>query len=172
MNKYRALTLVELLIAMALIALLVGASAYVFRVILVTWSSQETRVGVDVAVKRGFEQLVRDIRGAKEVSVVNSNELRFTTADGTASYIYYFYNSNDHYPSAFNQASYELRKAALTGGVGGSFSYGSGNLVLSNVVPPATSNLSFSNNLAVIDLSALVRGESIRYRTLIRPRNI
>ena len=171
MKKLKGLTLIELLIAVALIAILVGAFAYVFRAVLLTWSSQETRAGVTISLSSGVTQMVRDLRSARSVGVVNSDELRFTP-DSTNYYIYYLYNSRDHYPPAFNQSIYDLKRAVLTGGINGSFAYGSGNIILKNTLPPPASDLSFSGNLVVIDLSATIKNETIWYRTRIRPRNI
>jgi hypothetical protein len=136
-----------------------------------SWSSQETRTGVDISLDRGIEEIVRDLREARQVSSVNNDELRFTS-DLTNYYIYYLYNSGDSYPPSFNQASYQLRKATLSGGINGTFSYGSGDIKLIDVLPPPTSDLSLSSNLITLDLSITRKDETIRSRTQVRPRNL
>jgi Tfp pilus assembly protein PilW len=146
-------------------------SVYVFRAILISWSSQETRSGIDINLDRALEEIVRDLREAKEINSVNNDEVRFTQ-DQAAYYIYYLYNQNDSYPLSFSQASYEIRKALLAGGINGSFTYGSGQSILTNVASPPLSDLSISGNLATIDLSILRKDETIRSKTKVRPRNL
>ena len=75
-------------------------------------------------------------------------------------------------PPVFSEASYELRKAALTGDIDGTFTYGSGQLIMADVLAPATSDLSLTGNLLTIDLSVTRNDETIRSRTEVRPRNI
>lgn len=146
-------------------------TVYVFRVVLISWSGQETRAGIDIALDRGIEEMVRDFREAREVDSVNDDEIRFTQ-DASTYYIYYFYDESDAYPPDFDQDSYELRKAALSGGINGTFAYGSGQLVITDIVPPITSDLSISNNIIIIDLSITRGDETIRSRTKVKPRNL
>ena len=166
----RAFTLIELLLAMLMIAILIWAAVYTFQAVLLNWSSQETRTGLDISLNKGIEMMVIDLRQASSVQS-SSNEIRFT-ADNITYYIYYLYNSGNSYPPAFNKASYELRKAALSGGLNGSFTYGSGNLIMPGVLPPPTSDLSFTNNIINIDLSITKGTETVRSKTEVRPRNI
>jgi len=158
------------MIAIAMFAVLTGVAVYIFRAVLLTWSSQETRSGVDISLDRGIEEIVRDLRKARQVQSSN-DEIRFTQ-DQSAYYIYYFYNASDSYPMAFNQSVYQLRKAGLTGGIAGTFTYGSGDIKIIDVLPPAFSDLSLSSNLITIDLSVARKDETIRSRTQVRPRNL
>lgn len=173
----RGLTLVELMITVVMLAILAMATVYVFRAILLSWSSQEARTGIDTDLNMGVEEMRRDLVQAKDVNAsVHSDELRFTASSDTY-YIYYLYNGSDSYPPAFNQPAYELRKAQLSGVVGGdlatgTFSYGGGDLIISDVLPPATSDLSFAGNVVTADLSLAQGGETIRLRTQIKPRNL
>lgn len=167
----KGLTLIELLIVILLFIILTGVIAYVFHAALITWSSQEKRSGIDIALDRAIEELARDLREARQVqSQAGSDEIRFTQ-DGTNFYIYYFYNANDSYQPAFNQSSYDLKKAALTGGINGTFTYGSGQVIIGDAVPPATSDLSLDGNIITIDLSVKRADETIRSRTKVLPRN-
>ena len=165
-----AFTLIELLLTILMISVLMWAAVYVFQAVLLSWSSQETRTGLDISLNKGIEMMVIDLRQASSIQSSN-NEIRFT-ADGVAYYIYYLYNSADAYPPAFNKASYDLRKAALSGGINGSFTYGSGSLVMLGVSPPPTSDLSLTNNVINIDLSVTGKSETVRSRTEVRPRNV
>ncbi|MEK6567805.1 MAG: hypothetical protein AABZ27_03595, partial [Candidatus Omnitrophota bacterium] len=118
-----------------------------------------------------IEEIVQDLRKARQIQSVNNDELRFTQ-DQSAYYIYYFYNANDSYPLSFNQSSYQLRKAALSGGISGTFTYGSGSIIITEALPPAASDLSMSANLITLDLSIKRGDETIRSRTQVRPRNL
>ena len=147
--------------------------ASVLNTVLITWTGQERRAGIDTELDRGIEEMVRDLRKAKQVqSTANYDEIRFR--QGTSSYsIYYLYNASDSYfpPPAFNQSTYQLKKETLSGGINGTFTYGSGQTMVNDVLPPPTSDLSFSSNLVTIDLSAKRGDETIRSRTQVRPRN-
>lgn len=166
----RGLTLIELIISVAVLAILAAALAYIFRVVLLSWSSQEKRAGIQVNLNRGMEEIARDLRKAKQISAVNNDEIRFTP-DRSSYYIYYLYNLNDPYPPSFNQGAYELKKAVLSGGISGTFTYGSGQIIISGVIPPPASDLSFSASLITIDLSVSRADETVRLRTRVKSRN-
>ena len=169
-NTKQGFTLIELIITISMLVALVGTTAYVFRAVLLSWSNQETRAGIDISLDRGIEEMVRDLREARQAQSSN-DEIRFTQ-DQTTYYIYYLYNAGDTYPVVFNQSSYQLRKAALTGGISGIFTYGLGDIKIIDVLPPPTSDLSLNSNLITIDLSVKRKDETIRSRTEVRPRNL
>jgi hypothetical protein len=152
------------------LVILAAAMAYIFRAVLLSWSSQEKRAGIQVNLNRGMEEIARDLRKARQISAVNNDEIRFTP-DKSSYYIYYLYNLNDPYPSSFNQGAYELRKAALSGGISGTFTYGSGQIIISGVVAPPASDLSFSASLVTIDLNVSRADETVRLRTQVKSRN-
>jgi prepilin-type N-terminal cleavage/methylation domain-containing protein len=164
------LTLIELMITIAMLVILTSVLVSVLRVILLSWSSQETRAGIDINIDRGVEEVVRDLRDARAIQCSN-DEIRFSS-DQVGYYIYYLYNAADSYPSAFNKSAYQLRKASLTGGISGTFTYGSGDVKMIDILPPSTSDLSLSGTLITIDLSLKRNDETIRSRTAIRPRNL
>ncbi len=167
----KGFTLIELMMTIAMFVILALVVVYVLRAVLLSWSSQETRAGVDISLDRGIEEVARDLREARQVSVVNNDEIRFTY-DLTNCYIYYLYSAGDSYPPSFNQSSYQLKKATLAGGINGTFTYGSGDIKVIDVLPPATSDLSLSSNLITLDLSIKRGDETIRSRTQVRPRNL
>lgn len=167
----RGLTLIELMMVIVLSVILTAVVVYILRAVLLSWSSQETRAGIDIGLDRGIEEMARDLREARQVQSVNNDEIRFTQ-DQSTYYIYYLYNSADTYPPNFNQSLYEVRKTTLTGGIGGTFTYGSGNIIINDISPPPTSDLSLSSNVITIDLSMKRADETIRSRTQVRPRNL
>ena len=59
-----------------------------------------------------------------------------------------------------------MRRAALSG-----FTYGDGSLIIDDVVPPPTSDLSGSGDVVIVDLSITRDDETIRSRTQVRARN-
>jgi prepilin-type N-terminal cleavage/methylation domain-containing protein len=166
----KGFTLIEVIIVIAMLAVLTAASAYIYHAILLAWSSQEKRAGIVTDIDRAIEELARDLREAKQVQSAD-DEIRFTR-DNSAYYIYYLYNANDTYPLSFNQSSYQLRKAPLTAGISGNFTYGSGQIILNDMLSPPTSDLSMSGNIITIDASIQRATETIRSRTQVKPRNI
>ena len=164
------------MISVILLSALALVSTFVFRAILLSWSSQEKRAGIDINLDRGIEEVARDLRKARQVqSTTNYNEIRFRHGTSTSTYyIFYLYNASDSYvpPPAFNQSSYQLRRATLSGGINGTFTYGAGDIVVNDVAAPPTSDLSLSNNLTTIDLTVTRGDETIRSRTQVRPRNV
>ena len=170
----KGLTLIELISTVIMFAILLGVAAYVFRAVLISWSGQETRAGVYITLDRTMEEITRDLREAREVqSTAGRDEIRFSQ-DQTTYYIYYLYNEDDAYvpPPVFDEDSYELRKATLVGDINGTFVYGDGRLIISDVVPPATSDLSYDGTIITVDLSVTRDDETIRTRTEIKPRNL
>jgi len=170
----RGLTLVEVLIATVMLAAVAGVAVFLLNAMLKTWVSQEARAGIGINLDWRMEEMVRDLREAREVqSLAGRNEIRFTR-DGALYYIYYLYNENDTYgpPPSFNQDEYKLKRAVLTEDIDGTFAYGAGKNFIGGVLPPPSSELSASGNVLTIDLSIERKDETIRSRTEVRPRNL
>ena len=167
------MTLIELVMTVVMFVILAGVTLYLFRAILIGWSGQETRAGINIGIDRAMEEMVRDLREANDIKYLNNDEIRFTQ-DGADYYIYYFYNESDSYPPNFNQSSYQLRKAALIGDIEGALD-GVGRVIITDVVPPPASDLSEDpdiGNVYIIDLTIERGSETIRSRTQIMPRNL
>ncbi|MBL7068363.1 MAG: hypothetical protein ISS34_00705 [Candidatus Omnitrophica bacterium] len=138
-----AFTIIELMMTIVLFVILTVVSIFLFRTILLSWSSQETRAGIDIDIDFAVENMVRDLREAQIVGFANADEIRFTQGlnDDTNNYIYYLYDSSDSYPPDFDQDTYQLRKAGLTGVSGrdlstGTFTYGEGDIITTDVISP------------------------------------
>ena len=163
-------TLIELVMVFALVVILFLSTAFVFRAVLLSWGSQETRAGIGINLDRGLEEIVRDLRKAKEVQST-SDEIRFRQGQDVF-YIYYLYNANDSYPLAFSQNTYQLKKESLSAGINGAFSFGSGQTIVTDVLAPPASDLSLSGSIITLDISIKRGAETIRSRTQLKPRNL
>lgn len=163
-------TLIELVMVIGLVVILILATAFVFRAVLLSWLSQETRTGIGINLDRGLEEIVRDLREARQAQSAG-DEIRFRQG-ASAYYIYYLYNVGDSYPPSFSQSAYQLKKEPLSGGINGTFSYGSGQTIATDVLAPPTSDLSLSGNLITLDISIKRGAETIRSRTQVKPRNL
>ena len=168
----KGLTLIELMISTVLVVILAGVVIYAFRAILLNWSGAEARAGINITLNRAVEEMRRDVIKAKAIASGTNDEVRFTALDDTHR-IYYLYNPNDSYPPIFNQQKYELKKAGLSGSLtNGAFTYGDGVIILTDVSPSPTTDLSCSSNLVTLDLSSIRGDETVRLRTQIKPRNL
>ncbi len=167
----RGITLLELVITIMFILILTGVTVFVYRSVLLSWSFQDERGGLGVLLDRGMERMARDLREAKTIydeRVGYSEEVRFKAVDDTE-YIYYLYNANDTVPPAFDQDSYDLKRAAWSG-----FSQGDGVVVLRGVLPPPTTDFDpdTAGNRVIMDFTVSQDDESVRSKTVIYPRNL
>jgi prepilin-type N-terminal cleavage/methylation domain-containing protein len=163
-------TLIELVMVFALVVILFLSTAFIFRAVLLSWGSQETRTGIGINLDRGLEEIVRDLREAKEVQST-SDEIRFRQGQDVF-YIYYLYNANDSYPLTFSQNTYQLKKESLSAGINGTFSFGSGQTIATDVLAPPASDLSLNGSIITLDISLKRGAETIRSRTQLKPRNL
>jgi hypothetical protein len=168
MNKQgRGFTLVETLIASIMVAAMIGALTLIFQVMAAGWSAHGGRIGTGVTLNRAVEDIARTLRSAKDVASQNPGfEIRFTVVENSTDKfrIYYLYSQGD--------GLYQLRKADLSGGIGGAFTYGSGDIVARDILPPSVSNLSCSGKVATIDLSMRRVNSTVRLATKVAARNI
>lgn len=169
----RGVTLVELLISLVLFGALMTAAALSFQPVLLAWSSQQDRMEIQRQAVHGLERAVRDLRQATALQNDANDAVRFTLRESgvSNSYILYLYNAADTWPPAFSQTTYQVRKAGLTGGINGTFTYGSGDLLLRDIRPPTTSDLSVSGSLATLDLTLARFDESFRLIERVKRRN-
>jgi prepilin-type N-terminal cleavage/methylation domain-containing protein len=169
----RGFTLIEMLIVIVLLTTLVHISVQSFTMVMRVWASQDAAMGIREDVHQGMEKMLYDLRTATAISVADDS-IRYTVDEsGTdAHYIFYLYHTSDSWVPAYTQTVYELRKAALTGGIGGTFTYGDGVLYIKAVQPPTTSDLSASGNLITIDLTVSKYNEAFRLRQQVKPRNL
>lgn len=171
----KGITLIEMVISLLLAGVLMTATAYAMNPILLAWSSHQDRMELERQAQHGVERAIRDLRLATAFQNDANDAIRFSLLESgvSNSYILYLYHANNSWPPAFDQTSYQLRKASLTGGIGGTFAYGDGTLLLRDAQPPPTSDLSVSGSVATLDVT-LVRNtdETFRLSQKIRRRNL
>ncbi|MFA6280909.1 MAG: type II secretion system protein [Candidatus Omnitrophota bacterium] len=167
----KGFTLIEALLTSVMVVAIIGAVAYMFQVVIIGWSGQGARAGASISANKAVEELTRELRNARVVMSPSTGEIRFTK-DGTNYYIFYFYNALDSYPPQFTSESYQLKKASLSGGSSGTFTYGSGDLIARDILPFPSSTLTYDGGVITMDL-VMQRGSSIMHcATKIKPRNI
>ena len=169
----QGLTLLELLMVLVMLSVLMGAATLGFITVLKTWGNQDISLEIQEDVRQGVERMLRDLRPARAISV-SDDAIRYTVREsGTNNhYIFYLYHPADSWIPAYNQSVYELRKATLSGGINGTFTYGSGTLYAKKVKPPPTSDMSSSGNVITIDLTVSRYDETFHLLEKIRPRNL
>ena len=164
-----------MLIVLVVLASLVGVSVYVFRVVVLVSYGSISRGGVNVSLESAVDRMTRTLRTAyAALSTTGACEIRFTIVENGAdvNYAYYLYNPTGSYRIFDTTKKYELRQAAFTGTLAsGTFTYGSGRVLLVNVLPPPVSDLSISGANAIIDLSVRTGDETVRSKTQVFPRD-
>ena len=169
----KGLTLLEMIFTLALISLLISSLIFLYTVVLRSSTQIGKSSDLEEKLSFGLEQIVRDVRNANAVKAhVTYRTLRFTL--GSQSYIYYLYNVNDAWPPNYNQSAYELRKAPVSGGIDGSFTYGAGDLIVTGLKPPNETRFEQSSvtNVFTAILTGLDNEETYTVRGNIRPRNV
>ena len=178
-SAHRGLTLLEIVFSLTLVVFLVGAIFFLYVVSLRGQNQVGGRNDVHEKLHFALERVVRDVREAKALSVAN-HALRFTLREigADSSYIYYLYNASDSWVPSYNQPTYDLYRAPLTaaGGVGISddtFTYGSGDVIATDLLPPSTNtSVTSSGNYGVIKLGAKEGDDILTVRGNVRPRNV
>ena len=158
---------------MVALVLLMGVMTVTFTTLFKSWGDRLTSLDIQEDLRQGLEKMMRDLRLA--TAMTSSNDaIRYTVREGgtTANYIFYLYHPSDSWPPLYNQTAYQLRKATLSGGINGTFTYGSGALYMKEVKPPPVSDLSSLGTVATMDLTVSKYGETFHLLQRIRPRNL
>ena len=169
----RAFTLLQLLIVVVMLSLLMGVVTSAVAIVLKTWGRQDVALEIQEDARQGVERMLRDLRLAKVVLDLGEDAIRYTVREsGTdRNYIFYLYHPSDPWGLPYTQTAYELRKTSL-GVINGTFTYSSGTIYIKSVRPPPTSDLSVTNNVITVDLTASKDTETFHLLEKIRPRNL
>ena len=166
-NK-KGFTLLEVIFTLTLIVFLISSVLFVYIVAFKNSYYLGNRTDVHEKLHFALERIVRDVRKANVVSVAN-NAVTFTLNESgvDTSYRYYLYNASDVWPPAFNQTTYDLRRAAVTG-----FAYGNGDLIVSGLDKPSNTSITSSGNVAKVTLGVTPSGDKLfSISGYVRPRN-
>ena len=175
-------TLIETIIVLLLLAILLGATGFVFLVSMRAWDSGCIRGGIRVDAGYTMDKTVRDLKEiangslGQYSSIANTIEYREFQPDGTGdTYVLYLYNSADStLDSSYTENLYNLHKANITDGDDPAL--GEGTLLLRDLVSPdaaaPTTALAISGNQVTVDFVLQRGSETVRLKTKIRPRNL
>lgn len=164
LQSKKGFTLLELILTIALLGLITGTLMYLYVVTLKSWDQFGRRTDVRNKIQFALERMVRDVRQANAVNVTG-NTVRFTI--GSSSYIYYLYNTS------------ELRKASLTGGIGGTYTASAGDLIASGLTNSTAltnsgtcTGASSTSCVVQVYLVGTDNNETIQVSGYVRPRNL
>jgi len=173
-------TLLETMIVVSLLSVLVAVSAHIFVVSLRVWSTGSMRTEIREDISYAMDKTVRDLKEAANASLQRYNSIAHTLQYDDLSgnkYVLYLYNPADaSVDSTYNETLYDLRKADMNGG--DSPASGDGMLILQDLVSPdavapATSLvIEPSGTQVTLDFAVQRNEETVRIRTIVRPRNL
>lgn len=171
-------TLVEMLIVLMLLAVLSGVGVSLFTVGLRAWDAGQIRTGIREDASYAMERIVRDLKEMANGSLAQyasiAHAIQFSERHRDT-YVFYLYNADDpSFDSSYGEGLYSLRKANIT--QGDDPASGEGTLILRDLVspdaaPPATA-LNVDVNQVTLDLVLRRSEETVRIRTIVRPRNL
>ena len=173
----KGFTLLEIVFSLALIVFLVTSILFVYIVSLRGWENLGHRTDLHEKLHFGLERMTRDLRESVRMDV-SDHSVIFVLPTGISPNfytfcIYYLYNPNDSWPPAYNQPSYELRRAVTGIGNIGSFTYGSGDTIITNLRPPAAdTSITAAGNVLMIKLTAFEDDDQLTVQGYVHPRNI
>jgi prepilin-type N-terminal cleavage/methylation domain-containing protein len=174
----RGFTLIETLIALLLLAILLGATGFVFLVSLRAWDSGCIRGGIREDASYAMDKTVRDLKEMAYGSLSQYSSIAHTIQYDDLSgntYVLYLYNADDPtLDSTYSENLYDLRKANITQGDDPASGEGTPilrDLVSPDAAAPATA-LTVSGTQAALDFVLQRGSETVRLKTKIRPRNL
>ena len=172
MRNESGIMVLEILFAIVLVAFLTTSVSLIYIISLQGWQNLGHRSDLHEKISFGLDRLAREVSEANDLSVAN-HSLRFTVYESglNQSFIYYLYHPADAWPPAYSQTSYNLMRTSLTGGISGTFVYGSGELIVNNLKPPGSTSITASGDVAILTLTGQEGADSITIRQRICARN-
>jgi len=156
-----------------MLALLMGVTTVAFTTLFKSWGDRLIALDIQEDLRQGLEKMLRDLRLA--TAIVSANDaIRYTVRESGVNnnYIFYLYHPSDTWPPLYTQSVYQLRKAPLSGGINGTFTYGAGSIYMKEVKPPPVSDLSTLGTVVTMDLTVSKYNETFHLLEKIRPRNL
>lgn len=168
-DKEDGFTVIELLIVILAFVIIVGVVVNVYNVGLNLWSEGSGRSAIRTDLSQSLELITRNLRKATSITALTESSITFTAdlGSGSDTYRIYLYNPSDPEPNPpYTQDTYDLRW------VKGTVTYGLGARLATDIASPTNTPFSQSGNKITIDLTAMRGDESVRLRSIVRPRNL
>lgn len=124
MPSRRGMTLIELLIAVSLVGVILGALWVTYSVGLKVFSGELSRSGVSDEVSRAFQMMASELRQSTAVTAANSTEMTFTSGvntSGATSTIQYTWRGDSDAP--LNRIVSGVARILITSVTAVAFSY-------------------------------------------------
>ena len=161
MMKRRGFSLLEVILVVAMTAILSGAVFFVYLACFRAWNAGENRAELRTELSQALEAITRDLYRAKDITLESAHSLRFV--QGTSEFRFYLYSADDPDPPAYDKTAYRLLKSSADE------TYGKGTMLATGVQPTV---FSYDNKVVTVDLTATKDGSTVHMRTRIRPRNL
>lgn len=165
-SNVRGFTFIEIMVALAVFALVIAGAAGIFISIQQAWQRQRAIIDLVQNATWATEFMSNEVRGAGNVSVVSGDRLRFELPPGgVANRVWYWRGDG----VVFGDRDKIYR------GVGSGINQANGNRkeLVNLIIDNPTGNNIFTNtgNLYTIELTLQRDNHSYTLRTKVRPRN-
>ncbi len=167
----KGLTLIELLIAMILLAVLLFITVSFYPMVIKVFLSNKNEFDMRSEVSIARDLATTYLLKANTFTIANPGRIYFTanidpTTPLSENCTFYFYNASDAtWPTTYPYASYEL-KFTDTG------IFGSGRTLVRNLNPPPVSLFSNSGNRITVNLNVTNNSKTYAIAFEIWPRNL
>ncbi len=174
MKHHSGITVLEMLFVIVLVFFLMTSVTMIYIITLQGWGNLGHRSDLNKKLSFALDRISEEVAKATNLSAANHG-LRFTLYESGAnqSYIYYLYHASDTWPPAYTQSTYNLMRTTLTGEIGGTFTYGSGEIFATGITPPGSSQTSItvSGNVATLQLVGKEKNDTFVIRRSMCARN-
>ncbi|MBF0522288.1 MAG: hypothetical protein HQL24_04440 [Candidatus Omnitrophica bacterium] len=159
--KKTGFTIVELIIAVGLMAILTVTLIFVYLACFRVWDSGQNRSSLRTKLSQAMELMSEDLRQANTIDSLTDNSVSFF-GENSVQYNFYLYNATD----SEEEGSYDLLRSLA------SEPAGDGAVMATGIQSTGTPAFSRNNGLITIDLTSTNSGETVHMRTKVKLRNI
>lgn len=167
----KGVTIVELLVAMALLAILLVITVTFYPPVIKTFNTGKDDFDLRSDLSTARDVISNYLTKANTVTVINQGRMNFTanvdvTTPLAENCTFYLYNASDAgWPTTYPYASYELRYTEVN-------VFGSGRTIANNLNPPPLTFFSRIGNQIAVTLNATKNTQNLELRFEIHPRNL
>ena len=166
------LTLIELMVATAVLSLLMFAIGYSLIIGQKLWDQGYRRAKMRTKLSQALELISKNLRQASSIDELTAGSITFTAdlGSGSTTYRVYMYHEDDSAPNPpYTEDGYDLRWAI------GTVTYGSGAVIATNIdrpTPPSSNPFSQSGNVITMNFTLEDGDQEVNMRTNVRVRNL